>query len=82
MSHFNRILLITKLYLLLFSSSLEFSISELSQKCFRSVKIEKEKIVKMEIIGAGFCRSGTMSTQKALQDLGFAPCYHMKGPPF
>jgi len=32
----------------------------------------------MEIIGAGFCRSGTMSTQKALQDFGFAPCYHMK----
>ena len=42
-------------------------------------KIIQRENPKMEIIGAGFCRSGTMSTQKALQDLGFAPCYHMKG---
>ena len=32
----------------------------------------------MEIIGAGFGRTGTSSTFKALTDLGFK-CYHMSG---
>ena len=32
----------------------------------------------IEIIGAGFCRSGTMSTRKALVDLGCGPCFHME----
>lgn len=32
----------------------------------------------MRIIGAGFGRSGTMSLQKALEILGFKPCYHMQ----
>ena len=78
------LLLKTRLCLLLFSSTLEFSIFEIfkprgQQRCFCSKEVTWEKILKMEIIGAGFCRSGTMSTQKALQDLGFAPCYHMKG---
>jgi len=31
----------------------------------------------MEILAAGFCRTGTMSTRKALVDLGLAPCFHM-----
>ena len=30
----------------------------------------------MEILGAGFCRTGTMSTRKAL--VGLDPCFHMK----
>jgi hypothetical protein len=32
----------------------------------------------MKVIGAGFGRSGTMSLQKALEILGFGPCYHMQ----
>jgi hypothetical protein len=32
----------------------------------------------MQIIGAGFGRTGTMTTQAALESLGFRPCYHMK----
>ncbi len=31
----------------------------------------------MEIIGAGFGRTGTMSLKAALEVLGFGPCYHM-----
>ena len=31
----------------------------------------------MEVIGAGFGRTGTMSLKVALERLGFAPCYHM-----
>src|SRR5215210_4077602 len=31
----------------------------------------------MEIIGAGFGRTGTMSLKAALEELGYAPCYHM-----
>ena len=30
------------------------------------------------IIGAGFGRTGTVSLKKALEILGFGPCYHMK----
>lgn len=32
----------------------------------------------MRIIGAGLGRSGTMSIQEALEQLGYRPCYHMK----
>ena len=32
----------------------------------------------MEILGAGLCRTGTMSTRKALVGLGLDPCFHMK----
>ena len=32
----------------------------------------------MKLIGAGFGRSGTMSIKAALEELGYAPCYHMK----
>lgn len=32
----------------------------------------------MKLIGAGFGRSGTMSLQKALEELGYGPCYHMQ----
>ncbi len=31
----------------------------------------------MQIIGAGFGRTGTLSLKHALEALGFAPCYHM-----
>ena len=31
----------------------------------------------MEVIGAGFGRTGTTSFKVALEELGFAPCYHM-----
>lgn len=31
----------------------------------------------MKVIGAGFGRTGTMSTKVALQQLGFGPCLHM-----
>ena len=32
----------------------------------------------LEVIGAGFGRCGTMSLRKALELLGYAPCYHMQ----
>jgi len=31
----------------------------------------------LKIIGAGFGRTGTLSLKAALEQLGFAPCYHM-----
>src|SRR5215204_624669 len=31
----------------------------------------------LEVIGAGFGRTGTMSMKVALEELGFGPCYHM-----
>lgn len=31
----------------------------------------------MKVIGSGFGRTGTLSLQAALQQLGFGPCYHM-----
>ena len=31
----------------------------------------------LKVIGAGFGRTGTMSLKYALEQLGFAPCYHM-----
>lgn len=31
----------------------------------------------LDVIGAGFGRTGTLSLKKALEILGFAPCYHM-----
>jgi hypothetical protein len=31
----------------------------------------------LRVIGAGFGRTGTKSLQAALEELGFAPCYHM-----
>ncbi len=32
---------------------------------------------RLEVIGAGFGRTGTMSLKLALEQLGFGPCYHM-----
>lgn len=32
----------------------------------------------MEVIGTGFGRTGTLSTKKALERLGFGPCHHME----
>ena len=31
----------------------------------------------LKVIGAGFGRTGTLSTKNALEELGFGPCYHM-----
>ena len=31
----------------------------------------------LDVIGAGFKRTGTMSLKVALEELGFGPCYHM-----
>jgi hypothetical protein len=31
----------------------------------------------VKVIGAGFGRTGTASLQRALEELGFGPCYHM-----
>jgi hypothetical protein len=31
----------------------------------------------LEVIGAGFGRTGTMSLKVALEELGYGPCYHM-----
>ena len=31
----------------------------------------------LEVIGAGFGRTGTMSLKVALERLGYGPCYHM-----
>lgn len=31
----------------------------------------------LKVIGAGFGRTGTLSTKEALEELGFDPCYHM-----
>lgn len=31
----------------------------------------------LEIIGAGFGRTGTLSLKLALEQLGLGPCYHM-----
>ena len=31
----------------------------------------------MEVVGAGFGRTGTLSLKTALEELGFGPCYHM-----
>lgn len=32
----------------------------------------------LEVIGAGFGRTGTLSLKRALEQLGFAPCHHME----
>ncbi len=32
----------------------------------------------LQVIGAGFGRTGTLSTKMALETLGIGPCYHMK----
>lgn len=32
----------------------------------------------LEVIGAGFGRTGTISLKAALESLGFSPCYHMR----
>src|SRR3712207_5252325 len=33
--------------------------------------------VTIEVIGAGFGRTGTLSLKAALEELGLRPCYHM-----
>lgn len=33
--------------------------------------------MRLQIIGSGFGRTGTMSTKMALEQLGFGPCHHM-----
>ena len=34
-------------------------------------------MAKVDVIGAGFGRTGTLSLRTALERLGYAPCYHM-----
>ena len=46
--------------------------------CRKSRLLIVKQREKMEILGAGFCRTGTMSTRKALVDLGLTPCFHME----
>ena len=35
-------------------------------------------MTKLEVVGAGYGRTGTMSLKKALEILEFGPCYHME----
>jgi hypothetical protein len=35
----------------------------------------------IQIIGAGFGRTGTLSLKSALEELGFVKCYHMTDVP-
>ena len=37
----------------------------------------KEKMSELQVIGAGFGRTGTATTKAALEILGFGPCHHM-----
>ena len=41
-----------------------------------AVERRKEHVT-LQVIGAGFARTGTLSLQQALNDLGFGPTYHM-----
>jgi sulfotransferase family protein len=43
----------------------------------RDSVVESESGVRLDVIGAGFGRTGTMSLKVALEELGFGPCYHM-----
>ena len=36
-----------------------------------------EKMSELQVIGAGFGRTGTATTKAALEILGFGPCHHM-----
>ncbi|GII90737.1 hypothetical protein Ssi02_09680 [Sinosporangium siamense] len=40
------------------------------------MKSDVEGVGTLEIIGAGFGRTGTLSMKAALERLGFGPCYH------
>lgn len=35
-----------------------------------------------QVIGAGWCRTGTSSLKVALDDLGFGPCFHSRFIPY
>ncbi len=39
--------------------------------------VSSQKETQLEIIGAGFGRTGTNSLKIAIETLGFRPCYHM-----
>lgn len=39
---------------------------------------DREIELSMKVIGVGYGRTGTLSLQLALEQLGFAPCYHMQ----
>ena len=50
-----------------------------------TLQFRGEEGMSLQVIGAGFGRTGTKSLQAALEILGFGPCYHMaevlpKGP--
>lgn len=38
----------------------------------------QNKDTNLQLIGAGFGRAGTMSLRRALETLGYKPCYHMQ----
>ena len=43
----------------------------------RCPSLARIRRVILRIIGAGFGRTGTLSTKAALEELGYGPCYHM-----
>jgi hypothetical protein len=46
-------------------------------RCGGRTRGGRHDIVSLRILGAGFGRTGTLSLKIALEELGFAPCYHM-----
>ena len=44
--------------------------------------LKRPAIMSCQVIGAGWCRTGTSSLQVALEQLGFAPCFHSRLLPY
>jgi hypothetical protein len=42
-----------------------------------TVRRQREHAAMLKVIGAGLSRTGTFSLKRALEALGFGPCYHM-----
>lgn len=45
-------------------------------------KLKRAANMGCQVIGAGWCRTGTSSLQVALEVLGFAPCFHSRLLPY
>ena len=43
----------------------------------RLSRTDKGRVMGLDVIGAGFGRTGTLSLKLALEQLGFSQCYHM-----
>src|SRR6516162_9169015 len=41
------------------------------------IRLLESMAMPLKVIGAGFGRTGTLSLKVALEELGFAKCYHM-----